>query len=943
MDTEELKNKPVHEHDHPHAHAHEHDHDHAEHDHEHDHSHEHEHSHEHDHGHTHDHEHGHNHDHDHDDEMETKEVHDHSNDPEFAKYKDNEKDILESEEEILKDERRAFGHYHEKGVHHQAGHPENCECKECVDEEDCDYCGKDLAHCRCDYLGKEYKRGLYHLEHLDCMECAAIMEGKIRELGSVFFASISFQKKELRVISRTNPDTLIPEILRICRSVDERIGIVPPDDKASFKTEVYEIPTLDCAACALKLEKLINNQPGVLSASVSYATKTMRLTAENPDSLIPELTRKCNEVENPTEIYKKERPSKAAAKAKPVKKEGFSDFVQSEKGQLIIGGIIFVLGMLFHYTPFGFPSVPYADDILFLISYLILGGPIVLKALKNITHGEFFDETFLMAIATLGAVAIHEYPEAVGVMFFYRVGEYFQDLASDRSRDQIMEAVDLRPEVVQRIKDGSVETIPAEEAQIGDMLIIRPGDRIPLDGIIAEGDSQLDTSAVTGEPKPVLVKVGDAVDSGCVNMTGTLTVQVEKVLAESMVSRILDSVENAVASKPKIDRFITRFSRIYTPIVVLIAAAVAIIPPMLFDASWEKCIYTALTFLVISCPCALVISVPLSFFAGIGAASKEGILFKGGTVMEALSKAKAAVLDKTGTLTEGKFAVREIKKFSDMDEDEILALAAGGEGYSTHPIARSIVSAAEKKNLKIPALGTLKEIAGKGITGDYNGQKVYIGNKKLIESANIALPDVSVSGAGSEVWVAMDDTLLGLISISDAIKKDTIQAIKDMKALGVTPVMLTGDVPESAAIVGKEVGIEDIHAGLLPQDKLTEMQKVRAEKGAVVFVGDGINDAPVLAGADVGAAMGSGADAAIEAADLVFLNSNVSAIPSAIKVSRSVIKTAWRNVFFALIVKIAVMVMGLLGFANMWVAVFADTGVTILCIIYSVRLLRKKF
>ncbi|MDY6083829.1 MAG: heavy metal translocating P-type ATPase [Dialister sp.] len=926
MNQDELNKNPIDESkSHNHAHIHSHDHDHC---------------HEHHAHHGHD---GHHHDHDHADEMEAVEQHDHSNDPELEKYKSNEKDILESEEEILKDERRSFGHYHEKGVHRQEGHPMHCECNECVDEEDCDYCGKDLAHCRCDYLGNEYKRGLYHLEHLDCMECAAIMEGKIREMGAVFFASISFQKKELRIISRSNPDTLIPSILRICRSIDERVGIVPPADKTSFKTEMYEIPTLDCAACALKLEKLINNQPGVLSASISYATKTMRLTAENPDALIPELTRKCNEVENPTEICKKERISKAAARVQKDKKTSFSSSLQSEKGQLIIGGLIFTLGMLFHYTSLGMFAIPYAEDILFLISYLILGGPIVFKALKNITHGEFFDETFLMAIATLGAVAIHEYPEAVGVMFFYRVGEYFQDLASDRSRDQIMEAVDLRPEVVQRIKEGDVETVPAEDAQIGDMLIIRPGDRIPLDGIIAAGDSQLDTSAVTGEPKPVQVTVGDAVDSGCVNMTGTLTIQVEKVLAESMVSRILDSVENAVASKPKIDRFITRFSRIYTPIVVLIAAAVAVIPPLLFQASWEKCIYTALTFLVISCPCALVISVPLSFFAGIGAASKEGILFKGGTVMEALAKSKAAVLDKTGTLTEGKFAVREIKLFSHMSENEVLALAAGGEVYSTHPIARSIVTAAEKKNLKIPVLAALKEIAGRGITGEYQGKSVYIGNKKLMESADIFMPDGTKSGAGSEVWIAADGKVLGLIFISDAIKKDTIQAVEDMKALGVTPVMLTGDVPESAAIVGKKVGIEDIHAGLLPQDKLIEMQRIRSEKGAVLFVGDGINDAPVLAGADVGAAMGSGADAAIEAADLVFLNSNVSAIPQAIRISRDVIKTAWQNVFFALVVKIAVMIMGLLGHANMWVAVFADTGVTILCILYSVRLLRKRF
>lgn len=917
----------------------------------------------HDHGHEdHDHEHGscgcghghghEGHDHEHggcgcgccEEEIEP-EHHDHSNDPELAKYKDNEKDIMESEEEIQADERRAFGHFHDKGVHHHAGHKDNCHCHECIDEEDCDYCGKDLASCHCDFLGKEYKRGLYHMEHLDCMECAAKMEGKIREMPSVFFASISFKKKELRLIAKGNPDTLIPEVLKVCRAVDENIGIVPPSDKGDFKTETYEIPTLDCAACAVKLEKVINRQPGVLSASISFATKTMKLTAKDPDSLIPELTKKCNEVESPTEIRKKQRPSKAQKKAETKKDASFLDQLKSEKSQLIIGGILFIIGMLMHYNPMNlFAGMSDVGDIFFFISYFILGGPIVYTALKNITHGEFFDETFLMTVATVGAFAIHEYPEAVGVMLFYRIGEYFQDLAADRSRDQIMDAVDLRPEVVQRVKGDDLETIPAEEAEIGDILLIRPGDRIPLDGIICEGETQIDTSAVTGEPKPVLASVGDSVDSGCVNMTGTIRIQVEKILAESMVSRILDSVENAVASKPKIDRFITRFSRVYTPIVVFVAIAVAILPPLLFGADWDSCIYTALTFLVISCPCALVISVPLSFFAGIGAASKEGILFKGGTVMEALSNTKAAVLDKTGTLTEGKFKVRHILETGSATKDEILALAAAGEIYSTHPIAQSIVNAANEKHLSLPKLENMQEIAGHGVKATWKGKTVLIGNEKLLSTAHITMPVLPANKeVGTEVFVASDGFLLGRITISDAIKSDTIQGIKDLKAENITPVMLTGDNEASAKAVGALVGIDNIHAGLLPEDKLSEMKKVREEIGSVLFVGDGINDAPVLAGADVGAAMGSGADAAIEAADVVFLNSNVDSISKAVKVARKVIKTAWENVAFALIVKIAVMIMGLLGYANMWVAVFADTGVTILCILYAVRLLRVKF
>ena len=427
-------------------------------------------------------------------------------------------------------------------------------------------------------------------------------------------------------------------------------------------------------------------------------------------------------------------------------------------------------------------------------------------------------------------------------------------------------------------------------------------------------------------------------------MTGTIRIQVEKVLAESMVTRILDSVENAVASKPKIDRFITRFSRMYTPIVVFVAIAVAVLPPLLFGADWDKCIYTALTFLVISCPCALVISVPLSFFAGIGAASKEGILFKGGTVMEALSNTKAAVLDKTGTLTEGKFKVRSIVKTAGKSEDEILALAAAAEIYSTHPIAQSIVTCANEKGLSLPKLTSMQEIAGHGVKANLNGEDISIGNEKLLALSGISVPSLPENKeVGTDVYVAKGKTLLGRITISDAIKSDTIEGIQDLKTLDITPVMLTGDNEKSAKAIGSLVGIENIHAGLLPEDKLSEMQKVRKEIGSVLFVGDGINDAPVLAGADVGAAMGSGADAAIEAADVVFLNSNVDAISKAVRVARKVIKTAWENVAFALIVKIAVMIMGLLGYANMWVAVFADTGVTILCILYAVRLLRVKF
>ena len=921
-------------HDHGHTHEecgqdhHDHDHDGCGHHHD---DHEHEgcgHEHHHDHGGCGcGHDHGHEHHHDHDGcgccGEEEEAPHDHSHDPELARYAQDEKDVMKSEAEILADERRSMGHYHTAGA-----------------EEDCDLCGKDLTHCQCEFLEEGYLHGHYHLTHLNCRDCAAKMEGKIREMPAVFFASISFQTKELRLISKHDPNQLLPAILKVCHAVDPHVGIVPDEGKSQYKTETYSMPSLDCPACALKLEKLINEQPGVLSATVSYATKQLKLTAENPDSLIDELVRVCNTVENGTVIEKKAR-----RKAPAEKKKSFLASMAGRNSIYPIGFIFFFLGMLMQHAGGIVPVLfPLQETIFFGISYLIFGGEILYKAGKNILHGEIFDENFLMSIATLGAVAINEMSEAVGVMMFYRIGEYMEDLASDRSRDQIMEAVDMRPEVVLRVRGEETETIPAEDAAIGDILLIRPGDRIPLDGIVTEGTSQLDTSPVSGEPKPVAIRPGDSIDSGCVNMTGTIKLQVEKILSESMVSRILDSVENAVANKPKIDRFITRFSRVYTPLVVAAAILVAVVPPLVFGADWNHWIYTALTFLVISCPCALVISVPLSFFAGIGAGSKQGILFKGGTSIESASHTQAAVLDKTGTLTEGKFKVRSIISAGRLSEDEILALAAGAESYSTHPIARSIVEEAAARNLTIPAFTDLHEQAGEGIIGKTDGTETAIGNQRLMARFGVTITEEAPEDfAGTEIWIAQKNELLGSIRIADAVKADAVAAMAALKAEGITPAMLTGDALRSAQVVARQVGIEDVHAGLLPQDKLEEMKKIRAAKGNVLYVGDGINDAPVLAGADTGAAMGSGADAAIEAADLVFLNSSVSSIPMAVKIARNVLSTAWQNVIFALFIKIAVMILGLVGFANMWVAVFADVGVTILCILNSIRLLYKKF
>ena len=545
-----------------------------------------------------------------------------------------------------------------------------------------------------------------------------------------------------------------------------------------------------------------------------------------------------------------------------------------------------------------------------------------------------------MSIATIGAFGIGEYAEAVGVMLFYRIGELFEEKAVERSRSQIMDVIDMRPEVVNLVNEhGDVSVIDAEEAEIGDILLVRPGDRIPLDGVITDGETMIDTSPVTGEPVPISGFEGTEVTSGCLNTSGVIKIRVEKVLEESMVTRIMDSVENAAASKPKMDRFITRFSRVYTPFVVFMALATAIIPSII-TGNWTHWVYTALTFLVISCPCALVLSVPLAFFSGIGAGSKIGILFKGGAALETLKDITSVVMDKTGTITKGNFKVQDVVTFGDVTRNELLSLAASCEESSTHPIAKSIMEAAKEENISYKTAESAKEIAGHGSVIKLDGSEVLAGNKKLMNQYHIVGEYKETTSYGTEVFLAKDGVLIGAVVIADTLKDDAKSAIASLKAQKLHTVMLTGDSESAANAIAEETGIDEVYSKLLPDEKLLKLQEQRTKHGAVMFVGDGINDAPVLAGADCGAAMGSGADAAIEAADVVFMTSSVEAIPQAIAIGKKASRIAWQNVVFALVVKALVMILGLLGFANMWMAVFADTGVAMLCVLNSIRALK---
>jgi len=923
-------------HDHgEHEHSHEHGHDHGDscgcgHDHgEHEHSHEHSHDHGdgcgcgHDHG---EHEHSHEHGHDHGDGCGCGHEHGHSHDT----------------------------HAHS---HHVPGHPEDCDCELCHPHaEYCDVCGESLDKCTCKMPDEHLVKKVYILENLGCANCASKMEKKIREIPSVQYASITFTTKQLRV-SATDPDALLPVFQEICESIESEVRVVPRSGRVSreHETRTYVIETLDCANCAAKMEQKINELEEVSNCVITYATKQMKLTARNIDRVMPEIRKICDKLEPGTIIREKAavkktvtpdgtstmeaQKAKAAAKKKRITKEQVSVIT------IILGAIMFVGVEICHETGMfggGEEHFPLPFVIAFVAAYLVLGGNILLTALRNLTKGQIFDENFLMSVATLGAFVIGEYPEAVGVMLFYRIGELFEHIATERSRSQIMDAVDLRPEVVNLLVGEEVRVIPAEEANVGDILLVRPGDRIPLDGIVIDGESRIDTSPVTGEPVPVKAGYGDEVLSGCVNTSGAIRIRVEKVLEESMVTRILDSVENAAASKPRIDKFITRFSRIYTPCVVIGAAAIAIIPPLLLQQDWYYWVYTALTLLVMSCPCALVLSVPLAFFSGIGAGSKRGILFKGGVALESLAKISAVVMDKTGTITKGNFVVQDVVALG-MDQDQMLAMCASAEQISTHPIGNSIVEAAKNKMLELEKPQSVEEIAGKGIKAELSVGTVLCGNVKLMHSFDVNLERYERAGFGSEVLVAVNGEYAGHVLISDTIKEEAPGAIKRIKGMGVVTAMLTGDAQDSAESVAKETGIQEVHAKLMPQDKLNELRKIRDAHGSVMFVGDGINDAPVLAGADVGAAMGSGADAAIEAADVVFMNSNMDAIPDAIKIAKRTSLISNQNVVFALAIKAVVMMLGITGiYSNMWLAVFADTGVSVLCILNSIRILYGK-
>lgn len=793
----------------------------------------------------------------------------------------------------------------------------------------------------------ENRKREYLLEGLDCANCAAKIEKKSNEISGVESASMNFITKTLtfEIVDAEDIDNLTSQVKEIVKKLEPDVVVREKVIQKSDKN-VMILMGLGCANCAAKIETKVKNVSGVKSASVDFVSKKLTLEVINKDelnSIVEQVKDIVKKIEPDVNVFFEDKNSKHGDKnhvdnAQSHENEEEGSENKKELIRLIIGAVIFGVAVIFK-----FPLK--IEFTLFFISYILVGGEVLLKALKNILRGQVFDENFLMSVATIGAFSIQQFPEGVAVMLFYQVGEFIQDIAVNRSRKSITELMDIRPDYANLKVGNDLKRVVPDEVQVGDIIVVKPGEKVPLDGKIVEGKSMVDTSALTGESVPREVDAGSEVLSGFINKNGLLTIEVKKDFGESTVTKILDLVQNASSRKAPTENFITKFARYYTPVVVLIALALAVIPPIVIQgATFSEWIYRALVFLVISCPCALVISIPLGFFGGIGGASKRGILIKGSNYLEALNNVDIVVFDKTGTLTKGVFKVTEVNTQNGFTKDELLEFAAYAESYSNHPIAVSIINEYGKAINK-NEIDNYNEISGHGIKVNVKNREVLAGNIKLMNKENITYDNVDV--AGTVVYVAIDRKFAGYILISDEIKEDSKEAISGLKELGVKKtVMLTGDSKTIASKVFAHLGLDEFYAELLPNQKVEKMEildKEKSKNGKLLFVGDGINDAPVLARADVGIAMGGlGSDAAIEAADVVIMTDEPSKIVSAIKIAKRTRRIVWQNIIFAMAIKLIVLALGAGGLATIWEAVFADVGVTIIAVINAMRVLNVR-
>jgi len=696
------------------------------------------------------------------------------------------------------------------------------------------------------------------------------------------------------------------------------------------KEIVLELEGLNCASCAAKIEELANDIDGVDNASLDFVNKKLKVNVEEDnksENITNEIKTIVNTLEPHVQVIEKNKEDYSHSHS-----HDHGDIKKSDIIKLIIGGILFIIPYLFKLE--GTPRF-----LTYLLAYIVVGLEIIIIAIRNVFRGQPFDEYFLMTVATIGAFLIGEYPEGVAVMLFYQLGEFFQGLAVNHSRKSISSLLDIRPDYANLEINGEIQIVEPEKVHVGDYIIIKPGEKVPLDGIILEGKSSMDTSNITGESVPRTVNIGDTVLSGFVNREGLLKVEVVKEFGESTVSKILDLVENASSKKAPTENFITKFARYYTPVVVYTALAIGLIPPLLMGYDIRDWAYRAFVFLVISCPCALVISIPLGFFGGIGGASKSGILIKGGNYLEGLNDIDTLVFDKTGTITKGSFNVVNIEGYEGVSKDEILELAAYGESYSNHPIGISIVEAYGKEIDK-SKIENYREISGKGIEAEIHGEKVLIGNRKLFKENNIDI--LEKDSIGTVVYIGKNNTHIGTIEISDELKDNVIDHIKAIKSQNINTIMLSGDNELTAKKVGELVGMDKVYGDLLPQDKVNIFEKILEENpGKVAFVGDGVNDAPVLARADIGIAMGGlGSDAAIEASDIVIMTDEIGKINTGLKIAKNTKKIVTQNIVLALSIKLIVLILGAFGKATMWEAVFADVGVSIIAILNSIRALK---
>ena len=787
---------------------------------------------------------------------------------------------------------------------------------------------------------ESYTTKTYLLKGLDCPNCSAKIEKEVGDLEDVSSSVVNLMKQTLTISVKTSASGKIQdEVATIVHSHEPDVKVSEQTD--SYVTKKYLLKGLDCPNCSAKIEKEVGELEGVALSEVNLMKQTLTVSMDHNKaaSMLDMVTTIVHSHEPDVEVSEQ----KADTSVAPDKKEKTPVYSDDDKKltiRLISGAVIYAVGM--GLTLFGHVSLPVELGVL-IVAYIILGWDVVWQAVKNITRGQIFDEHFLMSLSTIGAFAIGEYPEAVAVMLFYQVGEFFQSLAVKRSRKSISDLMDIRPDSATVRRNGELVVVAPETVSIGELIVVKPGEKIPLDGIVTEGESMLDTRALTGESVPRSIRKGEEALSGCVNQSGVLTIKVTKSFGESTVTKIIDLVENASSRKAPTENFITTFARYYTPIVVGMAAILAIIPPVILGGGWSEWLRRGFVFLIVSCPCALVISIPLTFFGGIGAASKRGVLVKGSNYLEARNKVSVVVFDKTGTLTKGVFKVVDITVEFGFTKEQVLEYAAQAESYSNHPIAKSIQEAFGK-TIDQSVLSGYEEISGHGIRVLIGGKRVLAGNSKLMDSEKVSY--AARQSAGTKVYIAVDGRYAGCIVIADEVKDDSQNAIASLKKIGVEKtVMLTGDDEKIGKAVAEQLGLDEYYAQLLPDQKVEKLEYLDQHKtkgSKLAFVGDGINDAPVLARADVGIAMGGlGSDAAIEAADVVLMTDEPSKLVDAIDVAKATKRIVMQNIIIALGIKSVFLILGALGIAGMWEAVFGDVGVTIIAVLNAMRIVKK--